>query len=138
MSVLIDEFSAVQEEADKLDGMLNEIAAQMESSSNQQSAGQNKRTQHLWFSTWLLYYVLRLMTQYLLVGFELELYAVHEYPYILWYLFELLYPWTISCLNRADAYLVAHEQAVEAKVAKDKGKSSNKKKVPDFCTKSKI
>ena len=42
------------------------------------------------------------MISYVESGFELELYAVHEYPYILWYLGEFLYGWLLSTLNRYD------------------------------------
>lgn len=41
------------------------------------------------------------MVHYVLSGFELELYATHEYPYIYWYLHEFLYGWLCSTLNRA-------------------------------------
>jgi hypothetical protein len=51
-------------------------------------------------TTWLLYHVIRVMVRYVLSGFELELYARHEYCYIFYYLHELLYPWLINCLHR--------------------------------------
>jgi len=42
--------------------------------------------QHLaCLGTWILYHNLRIMIQYLLSGFELELYSMHEYYYIYWY-----------------------------------------------------
>ena len=37
-----------------------------------------------YLGTWILYHTLRLMIKYLLTGFTLELYAVHEYHYIYW------------------------------------------------------
>jgi hypothetical protein len=40
------------------------------------------------------------MIRYVLSGFELELYARHEYTYIFYYLHELLYPWLINCVHR--------------------------------------
>jgi hypothetical protein len=36
------------------------------------------------FGTWILYHTLRIMIMYLLSGFELELYSMHEYHYIFW------------------------------------------------------
>lgn len=36
------------------------------------------------FGTWILYHTLRIMIMYLLSGFELELYSVHEFYYIYW------------------------------------------------------
>jgi hypothetical protein len=79
------------------------------------------RSHVLYFSTWLLYHVLRLMVRYVLSGFELELYSAHEYPYLYWYLYELLFPWLSTCLHRADAHLLAMEQMTEAQ--KNAGKT---------------
>lgn len=61
------------------------------------------------------------MIRYLLTGFELELYSVHEYCYIYWYLYEFLYGWLLSSLSRAETLL--NEEAN----AKSKSKSNNKK-----------
>jgi hypothetical protein len=103
-------------QADKLDTMLNAVTSSNASSlsSSDSSVVSNSRTNMLFFSTWLLYHVLRLMVRYLLSGFELELYSVHEYPYLYWYLYELLYPWLTTCLHRADTYLIEYEQNLEA------------------------
>ena len=90
----------------------------------------------LYFSTWLLYYVLRLMIRYILSGFELELFSAHEYPYLYWYLYELLYPWLTTCLHKADAHLLEYDHYLEnqsksqGKSAKKKPKNSNKNKKP--------
>ena len=34
--------------------------------------------------TWVLYHTLNVMIHYTLAGFELELYAIHEYHYVYW------------------------------------------------------
>lgn len=36
------------------------------------------------FGSWVLYHTLNIMIQYLLSGFELELYSPHEYHYVFW------------------------------------------------------
>ncbi len=131
IATVIEEFAAVQEEADKLDNMLNAVAASaaaaaatLPSSSSASSSSPSQsseaaavaaagRSSVLFFSTWLLYHVLRVMVRYILSGFELELYSQHEYPYLYWYLYELLFPWLASCLQRADAHLLEHEQSLE-------------------------
>ncbi|XP_017303933.1 uncharacterized protein LOC103520226, partial [Diaphorina citri] len=69
------------------------------------------------FGTWILYYTLRIISMYLLAGFELELYSVHEYYYIYWYLYEFLYAWLISALTRADNFLVEQEMLNEVQSA---------------------
>ena len=105
---LLEEFALVQEEADKLDTMLNAVV------STGQSPGAQTNSNMLYLSTWLLYHVLRLMIRYILSGFELELFSVHEYPYMYWYLYELLYPWLTTCLHRADSCLLDYETYLEA------------------------
>ena len=66
--------------------------------------------------------------RYILSGFELELYSVHEWLMMWWYLHELLYPWLINCLHRADTLLTQHTDNAE----KDKktGAKSKKKSKP--------
>uniref|UniRef100_A0A6P7H787 Protein MAK10 homolog n=1 Tax=Diabrotica virgifera virgifera TaxID=50390 RepID=A0A6P7H787_DIAVI len=76
------------------------------------------------FGTWILYHTLRIMIMYLLAGFELELYSVHEFYYIYWYLYEFLYGWLISALSRADSFLLENEILHDV----HKGKGATKKK----------
>ena len=102
--------------------MLNAVSSHNAETSSDAAAAAAARPHMLFFSTWLLYHVLRLMVRYLQSGFELELYSVHEYPYVYWYLYELLYPWLTTCLHRADTYLVESEQTLEAQ--KQAGESS--------------
>ena len=71
---LLEELAIAQEEADKLDTMLSTLP----------NASEANSAPVLYFSTWLLYYVLRLMIRYILSGFELELFSAHEYPYLYW------------------------------------------------------
>merc|ERR1712098_932389 len=124
ISQVLDDFCSVQEEADRLDNMLNTLTG----------------GHVLYLGTWLLYHVLKLMVRYVLSGFELELYSVHEWPMVFWYLYELLYPWLINCLHRADTLLADHLEAQErekAKLAKSKKKAkalSRKPRVRPYLT----
>ncbi len=113
ISQVLEDFCAVQEEADRLDTMLNSLA--------QGGAG---RPHSLYLGTWLLYHVLRLMVRYILGGWELELYSQHEWAMMWWYLYELLYPWMVNCLHRADTVLSEHLETAD----KDKKGNKNKKK----------
>ena len=145
---LLEELAIVQEEADKLDTMLNAILSSAPGSSTP-GTGPNgsglsgignspnskdsftPNNNMLYLSTWLLYHVLRVMIRYILSGFELELFSVHEYPYMYWYLYELLYPWLTTCLHRADSCLLEYENMIEAQQKADKldkhGKQNKKK-----------
>ncbi|XP_045436034.1 N-alpha-acetyltransferase 35, NatC auxiliary subunit isoform X5 [Pipistrellus kuhlii] len=87
---------------------------------------QEPQRQHLaCLGTWVLYHNLKIMIQYLLSGFELELYSMHEYYYIYWYLSEFLYAWLMSTLSRADGSQMAEERIMEEQ---QKGRSSKKTK----------
>jgi len=65
------------------------------------------------------------MIRYVLTGFELELYSVHEFPYLYWYMYEFLYGWLISSLSRAETYIAETESLVKKG---SKGKKMNKSK----------
>ena len=135
---LLEELALVQEEADKLDTMLNAVlssgncpGAGNGSGGYNSSEGINSNKNMLYLSTWLLYHVLRVMIRYILSGFELELFSVHEYLYMYWYLYELLYPWLTTCLHRADSCLLEYEGVLEAQQKAEKqekhGKQNKKK-----------
>ncbi|XP_026732109.1 N-alpha-acetyltransferase 35, NatC auxiliary subunit isoform X2 [Trichoplusia ni] len=87
LALLLDEFAALQEEAESVDAVVSG------------AAGAGPRA---CFGTWVLYHVLRVMIAYLLAGLELELYSLHEYHYIFWYLYEFLFGWLVSALGRAE------------------------------------
>lgn len=117
---LLEEFTALQDDAERVDTYLHNISA----------APPLSRQHVACFGTWILYHTLRIMIMYLLAGFELELYSVHEYYYIYWYLYEFLYGWLISALSRADSLLVQNEYVNEAQKSRNtsKKKPKNKKK----------
>lgn len=99
LAQILEELTTLQDEAEKVDNYLNMLTQKSEPPCS-----------HLGFySTWLLYHILRVMTQYLLSGFELELYSSHEYHYIFWYLYEFLYAWIVSTLNRASNLIIEQE-----------------------------
>uniref|UniRef100_A0A8C8JRG4 N-alpha-acetyltransferase 35, NatC auxiliary subunit n=1 Tax=Oncorhynchus tshawytscha TaxID=74940 RepID=A0A8C8JRG4_ONCTS len=112
---ILEEFATLQDEAEKVDAALHSLLMKLE-----------PQRQHLaCLGTWILYHNLRIMIQYLLSGFELELYSMHEYYYIYWYLSEFLYAWLMSTLSRADSSQMAEERLLEEQ---QKGRSSKKTK----------
>jgi len=116
-AVALEELSSLQEESEKLDQFL-----------------QTQWIKHVpgkpffaSFTTWNVYHVICAMISYVESGFELELYAVHEYPYILWYLGEFLYGWLLSTLSRADNYLTQNLAYCEELQKTSKSNKKNKK-----------
>ena len=49
------------------------------------------------------------MNLYLLSGFELDLFSKFEFPYVYWYLCEVVLNWQISTLSRIDSFLLSNE-----------------------------
>lgn len=116
-ALVLEEFGALQEESEKLDQFL-----------------QGQWIKHVpgkpffaSFSTWNVYHVIQSMISYVESGFELELYATHEYPYILWYLGEFLYGWSLSTVSRADNYLTQNVAYCEELQKSSKSNKKNKK-----------
>uniref|UniRef100_A0A8C1H9D5 N-alpha-acetyltransferase 35, NatC auxiliary subunit n=1 Tax=Cyprinus carpio carpio TaxID=630221 RepID=A0A8C1H9D5_CYPCA len=115
---ILEEFATLQDEAEKVDAALHGLLMKLE-----------PQRQHLaCLGTWILYHNLRIMIQYLLSGFELELYSMHEYYYIYWYLSEFLYAWLMSTLSRADSSQMAEERILEEQLKVRSSKKSKKKK----------
>ncbi|XP_071449323.1 N-alpha-acetyltransferase 35, NatC auxiliary subunit [Hetaerina americana] len=115
---LLEEFGNLQDEAERMDAYLHSLSLNSDT----------PRPHLACFGTWILYHTLRIMIMYLLSGFELELYSVHEYHYIFWYLSEFLYGWLISALTRADAFLLEQEVMVESQKSRGSKKNKIKKK----------
>lgn len=118
LSHLLEELSALQEEADKVDAFLHNLSMKSDNPSPHLAC----------FGTWVLYHTLKVMIQYVLSGFELELYSSHEYTYIFWYLYEFLYGWMVSALNRANTFLAEQESKAEQLMMKGRNSKRNKKK----------
>lgn len=115
---LLDNFASLQDEAERVDTFLDKQL-------NGESSIGTCRTS---FGTWVLYYCLRAMSLFLLSGLELELYSVHEYLYVFWYLYEFLFGWIVSALTRADSFLLEQECEQFKNLSKGQKKSKLKKK----------
>lgn len=126
LAKLLDNFANLQDEAERVDVFFY----------NYLKSETYDPPKHLGcFGTWVLYYSLRAMSLYLLSGLELELYSVHEYLYIFWYLYEFLFGWVVSALTRADTYLNEEEKLLDSKqnsknskIKKPKGNKNKKMK----------
>ncbi|XP_055607947.1 N-alpha-acetyltransferase 35, NatC auxiliary subunit-like [Uranotaenia lowii] len=123
----LSSFANLQDEAERVDAYLHSLSMKHE----------NPRQHLACFGTWVLYHCLRSMSFFLLSGLELELYSVHEYLYIFWYLYQFIFGWIVSALTRADAFLMEQDNIPEPKgsakgnqkkpkVKKRKGKSDGK------------
>ncbi|XP_001658127.2 N-alpha-acetyltransferase 35, NatC auxiliary subunit isoform X2 [Aedes aegypti] len=126
LGIMLSNFANLQDEAERVDAYLHSLSMKHE----------NPRQHLACFGTWVLYHCLRAMSFFLLSGLELELYSVHEYLYIFWYLYQFLFGWIVSALTRADTFLVEQDYVADnkgpkgsqkkPKVKKRKGKSDGK------------
>jgi len=103
-----------QQEVQKIDEVLNLVTSRVDASRSHSNS----------FSTWLLYYVLQMMTEFLCLGFEFDLYSPFEVHYVYWYL-EFLFGWHETSIKSAERlHLVESHMA-----AKGKRKQAKKTKV---------
>ncbi|OXU25008.1 hypothetical protein TSAR_013448 [Trichomalopsis sarcophagae] len=116
LAYLFDNFAALQDEAERVDSYMHALSLKSDT----------PRPHLACFGTWILYHTLRVMVMYLLSGFELELYSVHEYHYIFWYLYEFLYGWLVSAITRADSFIMEQDMQNESRAINQKGRSSKK------------
>ncbi len=104
-------FADLQQESERADHSLNDLVLKLD-----------PQRQHLaCFSTWILYYIVQLMVEYVLLGFEHKLYSPFEMHYMYWYL-EYLYGWQHTALRSAGRLLSADP------IVPGKGKRKTKKK----------
>lgn len=124
---LLEELAALQDEADKVDAFLHSLSSKSEGPCTYQPC----------FGTWVLYHTLKVMIQYVLLGFELELYSSHEYTYIFWYLYEFLYGWMVSALSRADNFWMDQDSKNDQnQKGRNSKKNKKKKKTPPHTRES--
>ncbi|KAL9921495.1 N-alpha-acetyltransferase 35, NatC auxiliary subunit homolog isoform X1 [Glossina fuscipes] len=104
----IESFDSIQVEAARLDSQLSLMSSEKAAEGNGAAATTLKHSAQ--FATWVLYNCFRSMMLYLMSGFELELYAVHEFLYIYWYPYELLIGFIVSALTRTENNLLVQEE----------------------------
>lgn len=109
-----------QQDTQRLDELLHTISVKFDS----------QRQHAACFSTWVLYYILQLMIEFVLLGFEFDLYSPFEVHYVYWYL-EFLYGWHETTIKSSDRL-----HLVEAQIG-GKGKRKAAKKSKPQHTKEK-
>ena len=106
-----------QQESQRIDEILNVLSLKFD-----------PQRQHLaCFSTWILYYILELMIEYIYLGFEYDLYSPFELHYVYWYL-EFLYGWHQTAVKSAERLLLSEPQT--SGKGKRKAAKKNKRELP--------
>lgn len=115
LGALLPDLNELYKKSENFDNMLHAYISSTEGTANHQRG----------FSCWILFITVEVMIKYLLLGWELELYSVHEAHYIYCYL-EYLFSWlrqTIICGQD----LVQSGEVLEKKLAK-RNKNMKRKK----------
>ncbi|VDP47381.1 unnamed protein product [Soboliphyme baturini] len=91
--------------------------------------------------SYILYLIFLSMSDYLLLGFELELYSLYEYSYIYWFLSEFTYKWLISLLESGESnvcsyFLNEHFYNFKLSVKMEKGQEKKKSRTKNKVLKS--
>ena len=84
-----------------------------------------------YFVSWVLYHILQIMTDYLQLGFEYELYSLFEFHYIFWYM-EYILGCRQSCAEMTQNLLSATSEPVGKK---GKGSGAKKRNKKDYTLK---
>ena len=79
-----------------------------------------------YFVSWVLYHILQIMTDYLQLGFEYDLYSLFEYHYIFWYM-EYLLGCKQSCGEMTQNLIAATSDSIGKKGKGSGAKKRNKK-----------
>jgi len=125
LATVLEDLASLQEEAERVDGLLHGVLNRPT-----QPPAALTRNHLACLGSFLLYHILLAMLDYLLLGFELELYSMHEYASMYWYAHEFLYKWLINVLHKADNFIYEQDQAnSKTDKSKDKKKKAAKKKL---------
>lgn len=83
--------------------------------------------------SWTTYYFAKFCIKYVLAGLELELFSSHEYPYVFWYLYDILYRNEREQLEQAkqlvlDSQIIPPDDKTTSKGGPTAAKKNNKAK----------
>lgn len=107
----LDTIYEIQQESEAVDQQLHKLTQQVD-----------PQRQHLsCYCTWLVYYVSKLFVDYILLGFEYNLYSPYEMHYVFWYL-EYSYGWQQMALKTATKLLCQEPLVLGKNKKKAKGK----------------
>ena len=115
----MDTVGDVQLESEALDTQLNELIAKLDPQRQVQGGGGGC------YSTWLVYYITQLFIDFLLLGFEYQLYSPYEIHYVFWYL-EYMYGWEQMSLKTAGKFFINEPPPQATGKNKKKGKAKKK------------
>lgn len=83
---------------------------------------------------WTRLHLARLCIKYVLSGLELELFSYHEYPYVFWYLYDILYANEREQLEAAKQFVFESQMLADDQNQSKKNKNKKQRKKIQFST----
>ncbi|VDD95351.1 unnamed protein product [Enterobius vermicularis] len=83
-------------------------------------------------SSFIIYHALLLIEYHFYLSFHLELFVPYEYPYVYWYLGEVVFKWLMSAVDRSNNLVIADYLKSSKKKKVDKKKALKGKKEADL------
>ncbi|RUS20438.1 Mak10 subunit, NatC N-terminal acetyltransferase-domain-containing protein [Endogone sp. FLAS-F59071] len=112
---LLNTWEALQDEAEQIDAKLHKLA-KIDPIVLGLKLTKGEASYPYYLSSWVFHQKLTMMEEILFLGFELELYATHEYLMIYWYL-DYVLQCHLQHFERVAAHTEVTEQAAKAKAA---------------------
>lgn len=84
--------------------------------------------------SWTRLHLARLCIKYVIAGLELELFSYHEYPYVFWYLYDILYANEKEQLEAAKQFIFESQILVDDQNQSKKNKNKKQRKRTQFST----
>lgn len=84
--------------------------------------------------SWTRLHLARLCIKYVLSGLELELFSYHEYPYVFWYLYDILYANEREQLEAAKQFIFESQILIDDQNQSKKNKNKKQRKKIQFST----
>ncbi|KAJ3129334.1 hypothetical protein HK098_001746 [Nowakowskiella sp. JEL0407] len=127
LEIVVEQFEVVQAEVEKLDEVLqNRVFGNVKSVSKKGtgSSGGDEFSPYF-LSSWVYSFKMRVMEQYLVLGFDLDLYQKWEFEMVLWYL-EYLYDTHVQHITRLETSVIAYQYKQMTLDSKKKNKKKSK------------
>uniref|UniRef100_F1KY43 Protein MAK10 homolog n=1 Tax=Ascaris suum TaxID=6253 RepID=F1KY43_ASCSU len=117
----VEDFSALQNEAERLEADFDACLASSTSSVT------------LSLTSFVLYHTLLLIEYHFYLSFRLDLFAPFEYPYVYWYMSEVIFKWLLNTIDRSHTLIITdYKKSIKDKKKADRRRNFKSKKETDL------
>ncbi|VDM41834.1 unnamed protein product [Toxocara canis] len=117
----VEDFSALQNEAERLEADFDACL------------GAPASAVTLSLTSFVLYHTLLLIEYHFYLSFRLDLFAPFEYPYVYWYMSEVVFKWLLNSIDRSHTLIISdYRKSIKDKKKADRKKNFKSKKEADL------